>query len=161
MFRFLFFFLLLNTFSINAQLLDSSSVTDKASLVEVAPSKILLTGGSEGGGGSGGGKDGSSKVIVASSDYDLYLISNGVDCASSIGAQLPENKSVDNISKAIEEKISVIKPSRSIASETPQSCAIFSSQTSSVILKRKFLRDEIVFPSKIQEQQKTDSLISK
>lgn len=106
--------------------------------------KINIARGGEGGGGSVGGEGNEgSKITIALSEYDKDMIAHGVDCANSVGANLPEKKTIDSIVKAIEFKITSPKASRSIASEPSQSCHIFSSQTTSVILKRKYIHEEV------------------
>lgn len=128
----------------------SDGASSATSLEATSPKKIILAGGDEGGGITSSG-NGGGKVNMALSDYDKDMINLGVECAGAIGASIPEKKSIDTIASSIESKISNNKPSRSIASSYPDSCAVFSSQTSSVLLKRKFLRDEptVVNPSKI------------
>lgn len=112
----------------------------KSTIQAPESTKILLSGGDEGSSASGGG---GGKISVATNDYESDMINLGIECASSLGAQIPNLRSIDTIAKSIEDKISNTKPSRSIASEPSQACAVFSSQASSVILKRKFLREEV------------------
>lgn len=121
-----------------------------------------------GGGGEGGGvssegdiSSGSgSKVSVALTEYDRDMIAHGIECANSVGAVLPANKTINSIASALESKISSAKPSRGIASEPSQSCHIFSSQTTSAILKRKYIREEVL-PSVATDEAQKGSDISK
>lgn len=146
--KYFILFLFLTSILTNAQEASTNSLQPKSNNITIA--------GGEGGGGSGGSEG--SKITVASSDYDRSMIAHGIECANSIGAILPDKKSIDSIAAALESKITSSKASRSIASEHPQSCQIFSSQTTSVILKRKYIREEISPSSTPEETHNTNSV---